>query len=58
MSLEGKRVLVTAGGGNVGRRIVALFHAEGASVVAADINSASGQHSLRNAWSSGKGRPS
>jgi NAD(P)-dependent dehydrogenase (short-subunit alcohol dehydrogenase family) len=31
-------VVVTAGGGNVGRRIVARFHAEGATVVAADID--------------------
>jgi NAD(P)-dependent dehydrogenase (short-subunit alcohol dehydrogenase family) len=34
----GRTVVVTAGGGNVGRRIVAQFHAEGARVVSVDID--------------------
>jgi NAD(P)-dependent dehydrogenase (short-subunit alcohol dehydrogenase family) len=38
-SFEGRTVVVTAGGGNVGRRIVALFQAGGARVVAVDIDS-------------------
>jgi NAD(P)-dependent dehydrogenase (short-subunit alcohol dehydrogenase family) len=38
MLLEGKRALVTGAGGRLGRRIVELFTAEGASVAALDVD--------------------
>jgi NAD(P)-dependent dehydrogenase (short-subunit alcohol dehydrogenase family) len=38
VSLAGKTVLVTAGGGNVGRRIVAAFLGEGTRVIAVDLD--------------------
>lgn len=41
--LEGKVALVTGAGGGFGRGIAGLFAAEGAQVVAADINGAAGE---------------
>ena len=41
--LEGKVALVTGAGGGFGREIAGLFAAEGAQVVAADINGAAGE---------------
>jgi len=47
MKLEGKSVLVTGGGSGIGRAIVRLFAAEGASLLVAELNEESGAAAAR-----------
>ena len=46
MRLEGKVALITGGGGGIGRQTALAFAAEGARVVATDVNSEAGAETV------------
>ena len=46
MRLEGKVALITGGGGGIGRQTALAFAAEGARIVATDVNSEAGAETI------------
>ena len=46
MRLEGKVALITGGGGGIGRQTALAFAAEGARIVATDVNSEAGAETV------------
>ena len=46
MRLEGKVALITGGGGGIGRQTALTFAAEGARIVATDVNSEAGAETI------------
>ncbi|MFM7141863.1 MAG: SDR family NAD(P)-dependent oxidoreductase, partial [Alphaproteobacteria bacterium] len=54
--LEGKVAVVTGGGNGIGRATVLRFLAEGARVVVADLNEASGHETVSLAVAAGHAR--
>jgi NAD(P)-dependent dehydrogenase (short-subunit alcohol dehydrogenase family) len=53
MRLKGKVALITGAGAGIGRETALLFAAEGAAIVAVDINEAAVQHSVRDVEAAG-----